>query len=381
MGERKSVEVRELMRPDLAAITGYTPIEPVEILGQRTELPPAKIIKLDGNENPYGCSPQVYRALADYPRYHIYPDPEQRVLKQALEEYTGMSRRHIVCGSGSDELIELILKLFLEAGDEVISCPPTFGMYPFLTEVCGGRLVSVPRNEDFTLDVAGVKKALTRKTKVIFVTSPNNPTGNLISRQEVLELLDMGRILVVDEAYFEFADASVADLVPAHPNLAVLRTFSKWAGLAGLRVGYGFFSPEIAACLMKIKQPYNINVAAQAAVLASLSDVDYLRHNVAMIIAERDRLFEKLGEIEWLHPYPSRGNFILNLVLRGNAGEIWGHLRQRGIFIRYFDNPVLVDCLRISVGRPEDTDTVVEALKALPVAAAGEEQTRRASGK
>ncbi len=363
----ESVNVRKLMRPQMTAIAGYTPIDPVEILREGTGLSSARIIKLDGNENPYGCSPQVYRALSDYPRYHIYPDPEQRALKQALEKYTGISQQYIVCGSGSDELIELVLKLFLESGDEVINCPPTFGMYSFLTGVYGGKLISVPRNGDFTLDIAGIKKALTRKTKIIFVTSPNNPTGNPISREEVSELLSMGRILVTDEAYFEFGNTSVVDLVTGHSNLVVLRTFSKWAGLAGLRFGYGFFSPEIAACLMRIKQPYNVNIAAQVAVLASLADVEYLRHNVARIVSERERMLKKLKEIKWLRPYPSHGNFILNQVIGGDARKIWSYLRRKGIFIRYyFDNPELENFLRISVGRPEEIDAVIEALTALP---------------
>jgi len=194
----------------------------------------------------------------------------------------------------------------------------------------------------------------------------------------------------VDEAYFEFSNMTVAKLVLEHPNLIVLRTFSKWAGLAGLRIGYGIFSTEIAAYLMKIKPPYNINVAAQAAVLASLADINYLRANVAKITAERERLFTKLGELEWLEPYPSQANFIL-CSLHCNSGSFsssqsepsprchseersdeespakqsWRQLRKKGIFVRYYDSPGLENCLRISVGKPEDTDALINALKEL----------------
>ena len=362
----------------------YTPIEPVEILVQQVE---GKVIKLDGNENPYGCSPKVSQAVAGYPYYHIYPDPEQRKLREALQEYTGVDRQHIVCGSGSDELIDLVLRLFLEPGDRIIDCPPTFGMYPFSAEVCGGRVSDVPRkDEDFALDIAGVKRALDKRTKVIFIASPNNPTGNIIEEQELMELVDTGRVVVIDEAYFEFSGVTMAGLVPAYRNLIVLRTFSKWAGLAGFRIGYGIFPVEIADYLMKIKQPYNVNAAAQVAVLASLSDLDYLHGNVNKIITERERLFTKLKELGWLKPYPSRANFILcslyrdseptpsvisrlvpskarELTKQSPAKEIWRQLQQRGIFIRYFDTPRLKDCLRISVGRPEDTDALIEALK------------------
>jgi len=357
------MDIKKLIRPELVTIKGYTPIEPTEVLSQQAELPSGKIIKLDGNENPYGCSPKVYQALATYPYYHNYPDPEQRELRKALEEYTDLGCQHIICGMGSDELIDLILRLFLKPGDEVINCPPTFGMYPFSTDVCGGRVVDVPRTEDFTLDMVGMKRALTGRTKAIFVASPNNPTGDTATEKEIVELVNTGKIVVVDEAYFEFSNVTMANLVPAYPNLIVLRTFSKWAGLAGLRIGYGFFPVDIANYLMKIKQPYNTNAAAQAGVLASLADIEYLRANVARILMERERLFRKLKELDWLKPYPSSGNFILCSLPKGKAKEIWQQLRKKGIFVRYFDTPLLKDCLRISVGRPEDTDALVKALK------------------
>jgi len=357
------MNIEKFIRPELITMKSYTPIEPTEVLSQQTELPADKVIKLDGNENPYGCSPKVYQALATYPYYHNYPDPEQRELRKALEEYTGLGRQHIVCGMGSDELIDLILRLCLEPGDEVINCPPTFGMYTFSTDVCGGKAVDVPRTEDFSLNMAGIGRALTKKTKVIFVASPNNPTGNTASENEIMELVDTGKIVVVDEAYFEFSNVTVANLVPSYPNLIVLRTFSKWAGLAGLRLGYGFFPIEIAGYLMKIKQPYNANAAAQVAVLASLADIEYLRSNVTRVVTERRRLFGKLKELGWLRPYPSQGNFILCSLPGGEAKQIWQQLRKKGIFVRYFDTTGLKDCLRISVGRPEDTDALVKALK------------------
>jgi histidinol-phosphate aminotransferase len=285
-------------------------------------------------------------------------------LRQALEEYTGLSQEHIVCGSGSDELIDLVLRLFLEPGDRVINCPPTFGMYPFSTNVCGGKIIDIPRREEnFAVDIAGIKRALDGKTKVIFIASPNNPTGNTITEQEITELLDTRKIVVVDEAYSEFSNLTLANIVTGHSNLIVLRTFSKWAGLAGLRIGYGVFPTEIADYLMKIKQPYNVNSAAQVAALTSLLDINYLRNNVAKIVAERERLFTKLKELDWLSPYPSRGNFIFCSVLKESAKEIWRQLQRKGIFVRYFDSPRLKDCLRISVGKPEDTDVLIGALK------------------
>lgn len=406
MRVKSKVDIKSLIRPELAAMKSYTPIEPTEVLSQETELPSHEIVKLDGNENPYGCSPKVYQALASYAYYHNYPDPEQRELRKALEEYTGLGRQHIVCGMGSDELIDLILRLFLDPGDEVINCPPTFGMYPFSTDVCGGRTIDVPRTEDFALDMTGIRKALTKRTKVIFVASPNNPSGNMATEKETMELVDTGKIVVVDEAYFEFSGMTVANLVPSYANLIVLRTFSKWAGLAGLRIGYGLFPAKIADYLMKIKQPYNANAAAQAAVLASLRDIDYLRANVGKIVKERDRLFGKLKQLGWLKPYPSQANFILcslsyspepsavshpgqppavigtqseTMGKQSQARKVWQGLRKKGIFVRYFDTPRLRDCLRISVGKPEHTDALIEALRTLPVVATLSKTKRKQS--
>lgn len=363
------MDARGLVRPGLEAMQGYAAIEPIEVLEQRAG---KRVVKLDGNENPYACSPKVYAALAEYPYYHIYPDPAQAVLRQALEEYTGVSREHIVCGNGSDELIDLVLRLFLRRGDEVISCPPTFGMYPFCTEACGGRLVDVPREGDFAIDVAGIERAITAETKVILIASPNNPTGNSVSEQQVKQLMDTGRIVVVDEAYFEFSNTTVATLVPQHANLIVLRTFSKWAGLAGLRIGYGICPIEIAKLLMKIKPPYNVNVAAEAAALASLGDLDYLRANVAKITAERERLLRRLKELKWLAPHPSEANFLLCSVSCASdnrdespARVVCNRLAQEAIFVRYYHSPRLENCLRISVGRPEDTDALMAVLKGM----------------
>ena len=354
--------VKRLMRKDLLGLEGYQPIVPPEVLSEEAEVPLENMIKLDGNENPYGCSPRVQRALASYPFYHIYPDPEQREVRKALEGYVGVGAEHIIAGSGSDELIDLVLRLFLEPGDEVINCIPTFGMYPFSTEVCGGRVVNVLRDRDYAIDVAAVEKAIGNRTKVIFIASPNNPTGNITREQDILKLVETGRVVVVDEAYYEFSGVTVAPLVPEHENLIVLRSFSKWAGLAGLRIGYGVFPSLMVEHLLNIKQPYNVNLAAQVAVNESLADIEYLRGTVKAIISERGRLFKKLSKIKFLKPFPSEANFIFCPVVDGDAQRIHEELRKRGIFVRYFDTPLLRNSLRISVGRPEHTDALIEAL-------------------
>jgi histidinol-phosphate aminotransferase len=356
------VDLTALMRPALEDMEGYEPIEPVDQLAQRLGIPPERIVKLDGNENPYGPSPRALEAIARYPYYHIYPDPEQREARAALSRFLGIGEERILAGSGSDELMDIVLRLFLSPGEGVINCPPTFGMYPFLTKVVGGRVIDVPRREDFSLDVPAIEAAA-KDAKLIFIASPNNPSGNVIAREELEALLATGLVVVLDEAYAEFAGESAVAQAPPRANLLVLRTLSKWAGLAGLRVGYGVFPPAVVKAAMKIKQPYNLNAAAQAALLASLADVELLRQRVRALVEERERLTEALAGIPFLEPLPSRANFILCRVDGVEARDLWGKLRERGIMVRYFDSPRVRDCLRISVGLPEHTTALVEALR------------------
>jgi histidinol-phosphate aminotransferase len=365
-------KVEGLLRPDIYEMEEYAPIEPFEVLSVRLGLPAERIIKLDGNENPYGPSPRALAALADYRGYHIYPDPQQTLLREAIQDYIGIDKAHIMFGAGCDELIDLIMRLFLRPGDAIINCPPTFGMYSFDAAICGAQVVEVPRRADFSLDIEGIVQSSNSKVqsskfklikKLLFVNSPNNPDGSLTSREDLLRLLELPLVVVVDEAYAEFSGTSVVDLVPEHPNLIVLRTFSKWAGLAGLRIGYGVFPLGIIRHLWKIKQPYNVNVAAQAAALASLEDREYLQANVQRIVAERERLYAELGKFDFLQPYPSRSNFILCRVVGHDARQLKLSLEKDGILVRYFDKPYLRDCIRISVGKPEHTDALLAVLR------------------
>jgi histidinol-phosphate aminotransferase len=364
--------VEDLLRPDIYEMEEYTSIEPLEVLSARLGLPAERIIKLDGNENPYGPSPRALAALADYERYHIYPDPEHALLREAVQDYIGVDKAHIIFGNGSDELIDLVMRLFLGRGDAIINCPPTFGMYSFDAAICGAEVVRVPRRADFSLNVEGILQSSKFKVqsskfkltkKLLFINSPNNPDGSLTSREDLLQLLELPLVVVIDEAYAEFSGTSLVDLVPEYPNLIVLRTFSKWAGLAGLRIGYGVFPLGIIRHLWKIKQPYNVNVAAQAAALASLEDLEYLQANVQRIVAERERLYSELGKFDFLHPYPSQSNFILCRVLGRDARQLKLSLEREGILIRYFNKPGLRDCIRISIGQPEQTEVLLQTLR------------------
>ncbi|MGB2696035.1 MAG: histidinol-phosphate transaminase [Dehalococcoidia bacterium] len=362
MVSKATTDILKLVRPDMLGMLGYEPIEPIDLLAERLGIPPERVVKLDGNENPYGPSPKAVGALANFDEYHRYPDPQQRRLRDSLAEYVGVGPEHIVAGSGSDELIDLVLRAVIAPGDGAIACPPTFGMYGFLTRVCGGSFVEVPRHDDFTLDIDEISAAA-GDAKVIFVTSPNNPTGNPLRRHELDALLATGLLVVVDEAYVEFGGESFVSLVPQRENLIVLRTFSKWAGLAGLRAGYGILPAPLANVMMQIKQPYTPNIAAEVAALASLDDRDALMANVHAIVQERERMAGLLLELQFLDVYPSAANFVLTRVRTGNARSAYDRMAQHGVFVRYFAATRLADCLRISVGLPSDTDRVIEALQ------------------
>ena len=355
--------IAKLIRSDLIAFGAYVASKSPEAVAEKAKVSMEGIIKLDANENPYGCSPKVKQALSTYPYFNIYPDASQTELRKLLQGYVGVGAEHIVAGSGSDQLIDLILRLFVGPGDEVINCVPTFDIFRFSTALCNGRLVEVPRDENYCVDVSAVKKAISKKTKIILLANPNNPTATPVPKQDILELVDTGVPVLADEAYVEFSGETVTPLVSQYKNLMVLRTFSKWAGLAGLRIGYGILPPQIAEYLLRIKLPYSVNVAALVAVRESLKDIDYLRDRVKTIVAERERLFGELSKLEWLKPFPSQANFIFCHVLNGKASEIQRELENRGILIRYFDLPLLRNSLRISVGKPEHTDALIKALK------------------
>jgi histidinol-phosphate aminotransferase len=373
------------IRPDIAAMKPYTPILPFEVLSQKLGRAPEDIVKLDANENPYGPSPKAREALANAAFLNIYPDPDNTFLREALAKFTDVPKERLFPGAGADELIDLVLRATITPGDVVINCPPSFGMYPFSADVNAAQLMEVPRRADFSLDMPVIESAVRSnpRAKVLFVCSPNNPDGSVIADDDLRRLLALPVLVVLDEAYVEFTiqrmnslgdngkrdesrslgEAGHISWVIDYPNLAVFRTFSKLAGLAGLRVGYGAFPDWLLPQLWKIKQPYNVNVAATIAAIASLEDITTLQSNLGKLIAEREHMREALSKLGFLQPYPSQSNFILCRVLDRDARQLKLALEQHGILVRYFDKPGLRDCIRISVGKPEHTDALIEALQ------------------
>ena len=353
------------MLPHIQALETYEGVDPMEVMAERAGISPDKIIRLNGNENPYGPSPKVSSALGDYENYNYYPDPGQRNLRRVLSGYLNVEPEKIVAGNGSDELIDLLLRMYVGIGDNVIIPTPTFGMYSFSAGICGGEAISVERDENYEIDLTAMKAAITPKSKIIFLTSPNNPTGNIVPEYQTRALLDTGLLVVMDEAYFEFCGDTAIPLLTEYQNLVVLRTFSKWAGLAGLRIGVGAMDSRLAATMMSMKPPYNVNLAAEVALTTSLEDTPGLLERVAEIVAERERMMQQLLDVPNLTPWPSRANFILCEVPDGRGQEIFDGLCSRGIFLRYWSSGRLKNFIRTSIGLPHETDAVVDAFREL----------------
>ena len=354
----------DFVQPHWRDLDPYEAAEPPELLAERAGMLESDVAKLNANENPYGPSPKVFEALADIHRVHIYPDPAQVAMRKAISEYVGLGPEHIVVGNGSDEIIDLVFRAVLAPGDVVVNSVPTFGMYDVTARICGASTLEVERDDAFRLDVDRVLDAA-QDAKIIVLASPNNPSGNATPLEDVERLLASDCVVIVDEAYVEFNARSVAPLVAQHPNLVVLRTLSKWAGLAGLRVGYGIMDAEMADVLMRGKPPYNVSQAAEAALLASLADRELLLERVQLIVRERERMAAMLDELPGVEPLPSEANFILCRVPEGRGKSAYEGLAALGVSVRYYSRGKLADFLRISVGTPEQTDRLIDALRAV----------------
>jgi len=365
----KSLEVKDFIRKHILELAPYKSIVPFDVLSEKLNRPTSDIVKLDANENPYGPPPEVFSALKNIEFPHIYPDPESRKLRRLLAQECRVPIENIMIGCGADELIDLVLRAILEPQDVLINTPPTFGMYEFDCSINNGVTVNVPRKPapDFGVDVKSVKEAVFKNNaKILILTSPNNPDGSVISHEEIEELLDLPCLVVLDEAYIEFygVEHSFAEEVPKRQNLIVLRTFSKRAALAGLRVGYGIFPLHLMEYLWRMKQPYNVSVVAEIAACAALSNPVYLEDVKNALVSERENMFKMMSSFSFLEPYKSKSNFILCRVMSGQAEELKGFLESEGVIVRYYSSPPeLSGCIRVSVGLPEHTDRLKVALR------------------
>jgi histidinol-phosphate aminotransferase len=330
---------------------------------------PARVVRLDWNESPYGPSPKALEALAAVAAHNRYPEFDAWALRDAIGRYAGVPADRVVAGAGLDNVLETLMLLLIEHGDRVIISEPTFMVYQLLVRGHGGEAVNVPLDRDFQLDVQGILDAVDDRTKLILICNPNNPTGNLLAPEAIERIVASAPCLVaIDEAYAEFAGGSYRELMDEYPNLAVLRTLSKFAGLAGMRVGYGIFPESLMPYLMRVMPGFcNVSAAASAAAIAALADTDYNRATIARIVADREMLADRLRQIPGVDPLPSATNFLLVRLPVSNAEPVVRELANRGVYVRHFGNPAfgIADCLRVSIGTPEDNAIFAEQLEAI----------------
>ncbi|MFB9862094.1 histidinol-phosphate transaminase [Rufibacter immobilis] len=345
--------IENFIRPHLKSLKPYS--------SARDEFEGEASVYLDANENNLG-------SLAGGVDYNRYPDPYQKTIKEKLSKLKDVRPEQIFIGNGSDEAIDLLVRLVCEPGrDEVLLLPPTYGMYEVSANIHNVGIQRVPLDERFQPVFEKIAAKQTERTKILFLCSPNNPTGNILDPAAVEQLIrSFNGLVVVDEAYIDFTDEpSWSTRLDEFPNLMVLQTLSKAWGMAGLRLGMAFASPEIIGYLNKIKPPYNINVVTQELVSAALDKTAQLQDMLQVTIQERARLVDAFAALPLVEKvYPSDANFVLVQV--PNANELYGYLLERGVVVRNRSTqPGCANCLRITVGTPAENDNLLEALQNL----------------
>lgn len=313
-------------------------------------------IFLDANENPFP-SP-----------YNRYPDPLQRELKNELSKIKNVDPTQIFLGNGSDEPIDLLIRAFCEPNiDSILITPPTYGMYKVCADINAVNVQVASLTADFQLDLGSITSTIDATTKIIFLCSPNNPSGNLLNAEDIRKIITtFNGLVVLDEAYIDFSSfAGFSQYLGQHPNLVILQTLSKAWGLAGLRLGMCFASKEIIGVLNKIKYPYNLNVSTQSLVLEKLKNEDQIKKNVKIILDEREKLSIELSKLEFVKKiYPSDANFLLVNVM--DAKAIYNMMMQNGIILRDRSNVTLCEnCLRITIGTPKENKVLIENMKTI----------------
>ncbi len=358
--------MRRLIRPGIQDLVPYPPGKPIEELER--ELGIQGSIKLASNENPLGPSPMAVAAIRErLGLLHRYPDGSGYYLKSKLSERFSLPLERILLGNGSNELLELIVRTFLEPGDEAVQPFPTFLVYEKIVKGAGGTMVYVPLT-DFGLDLNAMRKAITPRTKILFVNNPNNPTGTILKTpavQDFLQTIPENVIVVMDEAYREFVtDPIFADgiqFLDAHPGIIVLRTFSKLYGLAGLRIGYGFASEKLADYINRVRQPFNANALAQAGATAALDDRDFVDQTLKTVREGLHYLQLELARMK-LSFLPTQTNFFL-IKVPSSGREVYERLLHEGVIVRAMDSYNLPEYIRINVGLPEENERFIRTLQ------------------
>lgn len=351
--------IDRLIKPEVASLAPYKPPATVK----RSDI----VAKMDFNENPFPLPRKILNALKKAIPYANYYPMNMPSLLEKIAEYVGLAPNNVILGTGSDQLIDLVTKAFLRPNDESIISIPTFGLYEVATRLMGGIPKFVPMLENFEWDIDGILSSISEKTKLIFICSPNNPTGNMLSEDKLRIILENDAVVVVDEAYAEFCGRSFSPLVNEYENLVILRTFSKAFGLAGMRIGYALANKRLVEYLGRLNPPFPVSSIAVEAAILLLDNMDYVKNFVKYVRRERERMERKLEEIKSIKCYPSVTNFMLiNTRKTGKtAKEIADYLRKEGILVR--------DCsvfrgldeyyIRVSIGTRNENELFIAKLR------------------
>jgi histidinol-phosphate aminotransferase len=345
----------------------YAPEKTNEEIAQKYGLKVTDIVKLNYNENlfiPRSKVIPLLKQVAEECDFRIYPQEEEPKLKQAISEYLQVSKDSVVLGNSSDEVMERTIRLFLEKGEAAVTFTPTFSVFKYCVTYQGSEYLAVPLKEDFNVDMDAMEKQFTSNAKLLYLCSPNNPTSNQLKPREMEALIEnFPGIVLVDEAYAEYADYSVVPLIKKYENLIVLRTFSKAFSLAGLRLGYAVASPSLAAALDKTPAPYVVNVVSLSMGRKMLENLEIMRDSVTALKAERSKLTSRLNEISGVEAFDSKANFVLFNTTKPYEGVYESALRK-GLVIKKLGKLLKYpNCLRSTVGLPEMNDKLITALK------------------
>ena len=351
--------------PYIRTLIAYKAGKPIEETARELGLAPASIIKLASNENPIGPSPLAVRAMQDsLSRTHIYPDGAARALRERLADFHGVTMEQIVTGSGSSELITLLSMIYLNGDTNAVAADRSFMMYKVAAQCFNAGYVSVPNKPDWSHDLPAMLRAITPQTRIVFIANPTNPIGTMVHQQEIDAFMDAvpDHVLVVfDEAYIDFADEQPDTIkyVDQGKRVAVLRTFSKAYGLAGLRVGYAITRPDVADLLHRVRCAFNVSVPAQAAAKAAINDTDHLARTVETVRQGRQQFYAALDARNI--PYiPTQTNFIL--VNIGNGRACFNKCLAKGVILRPMDEYGLPEHVRITIGTPEQNERCLAAI-------------------
>lgn len=358
------MKIKKMVQEEVRDLSSY---EVKTILEQKLD---EKIVKLNLNENFAMPSKVVEKLLLEACRsidVRAYPPPRGSLAVKAISDFLDFKETEVAVANGADEIMDLLMKVFVRRGSKVIVAEPTFPMYTFFTELYGGKKIPVLLKKDFSLNVDSILKRASKETRLLFICSPNNPTGNQFRESDIKQLLEeFNGVVVVDEAYADFASCSVINWVREYDNLAVLRSFSKAFGLAGLRLGYLVSSKPIIKYVQRVVGPFNVNSVTQQAIVLALQKWSYFKEKIDLVVNEREWLMKNLIQIDGVKPNHSDANFILFKVTKNDlsSATLTERMEKRNVLVKDRGHlPLLENCIRVTVGTRDMNESFVSALK------------------